>query len=189
MIKIWTWGYIGNKLIQEAFVYESADQYIKMHIHVFHNLHNIDDIIENFKKISIEKPSTRYFIGTDEQFAEYKKLYLFREDAAKGVYTWNDAALVATLINYAQEFKHGKRIEVMTVLNQVGRAIKENDKNLINQDYERIVHSMLLEMYANHRGLYTALFYSEKMQEDYQHGILVDFLKQIFQNQYILGTK
>lgn len=189
MTKIWTWGYIGNYVIQEAKVYSSVNEYITTHKYMFPELHTLDDVIAKFKELSITTPSLGTFIGTDEQFAEYKKMYLFREEVARGMYTWNDAALVATLINYAQEFKHGKRIEVMTVLNQVGRAIKENDKNLINQDYERIVHSMLLEMYSNHRGLYTALFYSEKMQEDYQHGILVDFLKQIFQNQYILGTK
>lgn len=101
-----------------------------------------------------------------------------------GKLSFIDSAMMATLITYASMHKTGKVIEIMTVINQVGKAITDNTA-LVNQDYERLLHSMLIEMYTNHRELYTALYAEEKIQEVYESKAVVDFLKIVFTNKYI----
>lgn len=186
VVNLYTWG-MGITSLEDPYI-EELNHFIFTHKEKLKTqdragveeyvtyLHNTQGIKRNF------------FIGTQHEWEEYKIKYAeMVERAGFGQEAVVDAIMFSTLLMYASLYKNGKIVEIMTVLNQLARANLDLVNTItINQDYERVLHSMLIEMYTNHRELYTAMFYTARLQKVYETNIVKDFLVRVFQNNYLL---
>lgn len=187
VVNVYMWG-MGIRSLEEPYI-EELNHFIFTHREKLKTqdragveeyityLHNTQGIKRNF------------FVGTSYEWETYKLKYAeIMERAGFGQEAVVDAIMFTTLATYASLYKNGKIVEILTVLNQLARANLDMINTItINQDYEKLVHSMLIEMYTNHRELYTAMFFEAKLQEEYETNIVKNFLKRIFINKYLLS--